>query len=503
MKTNGEYSVPVPGPSAGTGTETETDPIPNRWRFLKSAELLSEDYGETDWLVDGMLPCGGLSIMAARPKVGKSTLSRCLAVAIAQGRHWLNRETKQGRVVYAALEEIPSAVQAHFRMIGLQESDPLRIHVGPPPPNGMELLNRAVTAWRPDLVVVDPLMHLIRASVNLNDYPSVIRGLRPFLNMARSSGAHVLLVHHSGKAPNDQGREILGSTGILAIVDCALLLDETDRGRNLYTRGRYGENVEPTELRLENGWVSAGRSLKVLYSMELEGEILEFLEAQTGPVEADAIQGAVGRKRATILKKLANMMDHGRVERSGKGRKNSPYKIFRSRSRTRGRNGNRNDGVVNMPKGYTGGRNIARWFRDTKRAASRRPPIIEVGFKDRRIAPLAAALEFGVEETNLPQRPAFRLGVERMQRAIVAYLKGAGHDFSRSLILPDTTWVKVAIVARDAIRQAYLDFHGAPLSERQIERKAGTEYADEQLVGREGPKLIGHIKAYFNGREVG
>ena len=327
MKTNGEYSVPVPGPSAGTGTETETDPIPNRWRFLKSAELLSEDYGKTEWVVAGMLPVGGLSIMSARPKIGKSTLARCLSVAVAQGRRWLNRDTLQGRVVYAAMEEIPGQIQAHFRKIGLQESDPLAIHIGPPPPtNGLEQLNKLVAEWEPALVVIDPLMFLLPRVRDLNDYALVVGALRPFLKLARETGAHVLLVHHNTKAHNNQGREILGSTGILGIVDCAISLDQTERGRDLYTRQRYGEEIEPTELLMAGGWVTLGRNVRALNSMELEGEILEFLEAQTGPVEADAIQGAVGRKRATILKKLANMMDHGRVERSGKGRKNSPYK---------------------------------------------------------------------------------------------------------------------------------------------------------------------------------
>ena len=70
--------------------------------------------------------------------------------------------------------------------------------------------------------------------------------------------------------------------------------------------------------------------------------------------------------------------------------------------------------------------------------------------------------------------------------------------------IPNLADIKaIAIKARDTIRQAYLDFHGAPLSERQRERKAGTPYADDQLIGAEGPKLIGHIHAYVDGQQLG
>ena len=61
---------------------------------------------------------------------------------------------------------------------------------------------------------------------------------------------------------------------------------------------------------------------------------------------------------------------------------------------------------------------------------------------------------------------------------------------------------ELAIVGRDALKQGYLDFHGAPLSERQRRRKKGTKYVDDQLVGAEGPKMIEHIHAYVNGVQV-
>ena len=51
-------------------------------------ELYAKPDPEVEWLVQGLLPADGLSLLVAPPKVGKSTLARCLAVAVADGRGW-------------------------------------------------------------------------------------------------------------------------------------------------------------------------------------------------------------------------------------------------------------------------------------------------------------------------------------------------------------------------------------------------------------------------------
>ena len=47
-----------------------------------------------------------MSVFAAKPKVGKSTFARNLAMAVARGNPFLGRNTAKGPVVYLALEEI-------------------------------------------------------------------------------------------------------------------------------------------------------------------------------------------------------------------------------------------------------------------------------------------------------------------------------------------------------------------------------------------------------------
>ena len=262
--------------------------------------------------------------MTSRPKIGKSTLARCLAICVSRGSQWLGQNVTKGRVLYLSLEEIESRVSAHFRALGLRESDDIHVHFGPPPQNGVRWLNAAIKEYEPDLCIVDPIAHLVNVR-DLNDYALVTTAMRPFLNMARESGAHVMLLHHNTKISGDQGREILGSTALFGIVDCAISLDQDRRTRNFYVRQRYGEDFEQRELCMDaNGWITAGRSVAALYSIELEGEIIEFLEGRTEPADAETIRDAVGRKAATVKRKLRDMVETGRVERSGTGRKADP-----------------------------------------------------------------------------------------------------------------------------------------------------------------------------------
>ena len=106
--------------------------------------------------------------------------------------------------------------------------------------------------------------------------------------------------------------------------------------------------------------------------------------------------------------------------------------------------------------------------------------------------------------TRLPERPAFRQGVADLERALPGLWHDAlgGQDWRRGVVVSEAAAVKVALAARDILKRSYETFAGPGLSERQEARKAGTAGAGCELVGSEGPKLIGHLEARVNGRTV-
>src|SRR5262249_24210103 len=160
-------------------------------------------------------------------KAGKSTLARGLALAVAQGRPFLDRPTSQGTVLYLALEEKRAEVARHFRDMGATGEEEIDVFAASAPLDGIKLLRSAAEQSKPALIIVDPLFRLAHVKDG-NDYVQVTQALQPILDLARETRAHVLCVHHLGKGERQGGEAILGSTAILSTVDTALLLKRTE-----------------------------------------------------------------------------------------------------------------------------------------------------------------------------------------------------------------------------------------------------------------------------------
>ena len=154
----------------------------------------------------------------------------------------------------------------------------------------------------------------------------------------------------------------------------------------------------------------------------------------------------------------------------------------------------------------TGGARLRRYI------AERRPLIswldsldLRVGFPDGFIMPLAILHEFGHRESGLPMRPAFRAGLIKMRpawkRRCKAILREASKPDAHKATL--RTMIRAAMAEQKILLvRSYESYHGAPLSERQQARKAGTPGEGKQLTGSEGPRLIGHISAWIGTNEI-
>ena len=154
----------------------------------------------------------------------------------------------------------------------------------------------------------------------------------------------------------------------------------------------------------------------------------------------------------------------------------------------------------------SGGEALKRFLRQSNQNVARGWPEIIVGFLDRRISVLASRLEFGHEASNLPERPAFRQGVadleKRLPAIVVKALKSSNPARDGVGGLTQAQAAEIGLGARDVLRASYENYEGPGLSERQTRRKAGTAGAGKELIGHEGPKLIGHLEVAVNGMKV-
>jgi DNA-binding transcriptional ArsR family regulator len=300
-------------------------------------DLLNEPEEAVAWLVEGLLPSGGVSLLAAKPKVGKSTTARCLALCVARGMPFLGRTTVQGPVVYLALEEKRAEVAKHFRRLGATEADPIHIHVGAAPEAALEALAAVIDEYYPALVIVDPLLRLVRVR-DANDYAEVTRALEPVIELARLSGSHIMLIHHASKGERTGGDAILGSTALFGAVDTALLMKRNpiDGQRTIESIQRYGVDLPESVIVLdeETGRVTLAGTVAERRQREVEEAVLSVLSDR--PMTEQEVREAVQLQGLAVSRALRSLVERGLVERSGAGRRGDPFRYTRAREADEG-----------------------------------------------------------------------------------------------------------------------------------------------------------------------
>jgi hypothetical protein len=289
-------------------------------------DLLQEPEDAVEWLVKGLLPESGLSLLVAKPKVGKSTLARNLALAVSQGQDFFGRTVQYGPVIYLALEEKRSEVRKHFRDMGVTGKEPISVYVASAPVDGLQQVRQAAEQLKPVLIIIDPLFRFTRVKDG-NDYAQMTQALEPLLVLARETRAHVLCVHHAGKTSREDGDSILGSSAIRAAVDTSLFLKKTERYRTISSEQRYGEALEETVLHFNAATrtVTLGASKEREETALMKTAILEWLRGQEeGSPEAvikDSVEGN-NRHKQTALREL---VADGQVIREGQGTRGAPF----------------------------------------------------------------------------------------------------------------------------------------------------------------------------------
>jgi hypothetical protein len=291
-------------------------------------ELLAEPEDVTEWVVHDRLPRGGVALLAGKPKSGKSTLVRDLALQVAQGGSWLGWPCTPGSVWYLVLEDKRSEVRKHFAQMGGRDEAIWFVF----PETGHDLitlLHERARIEQPALIIVDTLQRLIRAR-DVNDYAEVTIKLTPLLQLARGTSAALLLVHHAGKGDRRGIDSVLGSTALAGSVDNILLLSRTERYRLLSTLQRIGPELAPTIVAYDpgTGRVTRGCTREEAEMDAMKVAMLAALEESAEALDeadlASHVEGQTRLKRAALRTLVAN----GQVTRTGAGTRGHAYPVY-------------------------------------------------------------------------------------------------------------------------------------------------------------------------------
>lgn len=301
--------------------EQVLDRRPSLTRFESFADLVTAEFPQPQWAVEGILPVG-LTILAGPPKKGKSWLALLLAQAIASGGRFLGRRASAGRVLYIALEDPPRRLKERtlkqgWPQGGLQNATPMfadefRAKFGGK--EGALSFAAFVEESAFDVIIVDTLSRAFGLR-DWNDLAEVTAILAPIQEAATRSGKAVIFIDHHRKPVGlieDAILDILGSVAKGAVADClwGFYREQGKPGARLQIEGRDVEQ-QTLELRFDGVtgcWQEAdpGQALT-----ETQRATLTTIEQFEGGATLSELAVATGRNRGTISRELQRLQTLG------------------------------------------------------------------------------------------------------------------------------------------------------------------------------------------------
>lgn len=292
-------------------------------------ELMQREYRPPKWAVPDLVP-EGLTILAGKPKTGKSWLALDFCVSVAAGGYALgNVKCEPGYVLYLALEDTLRRLQGRLRAVLQGNSAPRDLHIATEwktsDKGGLDDLHHWLRVHKgARLVVIDTLQKIRgarhrEAGVYEDDYKAV--GV--FKKLADEHTVPIVLVHHQSKAKHeDPLLSISGTAGIGGSADTALILEREPRDINaeLYVRGR---DVIETELAVQFDaqtckWTKVGKAQDWRISEERRAIVKVLMDgSRMTPKE---IAFATGKKDNAVRFLLHKMKKDGEIHQSQDGK---------------------------------------------------------------------------------------------------------------------------------------------------------------------------------------
>jgi len=317
--------------------------------LISIGDLLAEPDEAVEFIVEGLIAKSSVNVLSSKPKVGKSTLARALAVAVARGDDCLGRRCPElGTVWYLALEGSRNDIRKAFRKLGATSDDPIRLFIGKAPQPIITQVREHAVRDHPALIIIDTMQRFLRAK-DTNDYAEMTLLFDHVIQIAQLSQAAMLLLTHNAKIERDGLDSILGSTAIAGSVDTAILLTRTERYRTISTVQRTGDDLSETILRMDDaGHVHLAGSRHLADQDHLRQQLLQVAEQAGTPLRQAELLDQVEGRRSEKWKALKDLVKgdgnngNKNLVVSGAGTKNSPFLYSFSCSRVPPIGGNTN-----------------------------------------------------------------------------------------------------------------------------------------------------------------
>ena len=303
--------------------------MPTILQTLSDEEIISAKFPEPVSIIPGLHP-EGLSIVAGKPKIGKSWYDLNLAVAVAKGGKALNKiSVDQHEVLYFPLEDRERRVQDRLKKILRGEQPTGNLHFVFQWQRREQSIVQTLENWlavheKTKLIIIDTLARIRNSkSLGLTLYDHDYEELARLKTIADKSHIAIIVNHHLRKMTARDNLDLInGSTGLTAAADTIVILsrDRTNADATLFVSGR---DVEEKEFAMQfdgaSGiWSIIGQAAEYQLSPEKQ-EIYNFLKENNASVKLQDICKAVGKKGPVIHKHLQPLIDQELIVNDGYG----------------------------------------------------------------------------------------------------------------------------------------------------------------------------------------
>lgn len=284
-------------------------------------------------LVDDLLDVGAMSVFYGASNARKTFLVLDLAFAVATGRPWDGRETKKSGVLYLALEG-GGGIRKRFAALKRKypDADASRMMLAS---ESIDLCNskddyKAVIEAANSipggcgLIVIDTLSRAM-AGGDENSPVDMGRFIAITGHIRAATGAHVLVIHHSGK---DRERGARGHSNLKGAVDTEIEIAVVGDavGVSVITDQKQRDRVKqaPREFGLRN--VYLGEDSK---GRPVSSAVVHFRDPAQPAEAASMAEEAQANGERVFLKLLRDFNVHGRKASVSTGHRYAPSEFAR------------------------------------------------------------------------------------------------------------------------------------------------------------------------------
>lgn len=237
-------------------TDLKVNSAKMEMKIFSHKDLLQMDIPPQEFIVESLIPEGGITMISGKPGVMKSYLSLYISKCISKGEPLFGVfNVKKENVLYADFENSLSGIRDRASSLEIEDIGLYYLYGRDYPTFKIENLSdiegliKLIKSYEIKFLVFDSFIDIHRSREDVsNDMQVVFENLRKIVNV----GCTILLIHHHRKGNGSSLEEARGSGGILAALDAHFTLTKNTEDRHKLivkqVKNRYEEELKDFEI---------------------------------------------------------------------------------------------------------------------------------------------------------------------------------------------------------------------------------------------------------------